>query len=153
MAGIGEFIKDFFPREYGVGNGENLKQFFSVFALIHFSVFTMVLPPGWVKNVFVFEYVRGNLSYLWLTNWRRKNLKKKGSQFIRKYFYSENCFKYHYLYLKKTYYFTCLKKRGVMKDAAVVSFCVFMGGDWKTTEWEKKFKLPETLLGVGHLKR
>ena len=40
-----------------------------------------------------------------------------------------------------------------MKDPAVVSFCVFMGGDWKTTEWEKKFNLPEILLGVGQLKR
>ena len=26
--------------------------------------------------------------------------------------------------------FTYLKKRGVMKDPAIVSFCVFMGGDW-----------------------
>ena len=24
-----------------------------------------------------------------------------------------------------------------MKDPAIVSFCVFMGGDWKTTEREK----------------
>lgn len=34
--------------------------------------------------------------------------------------------------------FTYLKKRGggggVKKDPAIVSFCVFMGGDWKTKE-------------------
>ena len=137
---LGSWLKISFPELWG-WEWRKSETISSVLALIHFSVFTMVLPG----RAYVHEYVRRNLSNLWLSNWRRKKLKKKGSQFIWKYFYSENCFKYHYLYLKKHIY--SFEKKGVMKDPAIVSFCVFMGGDWKTTEWEKKSNCQKYCLG------
>ena len=105
---LGSWLKISFPELWG-WEWRKPETISSVLALIHFSVFTMVLPG----RAYVHEYVRRNLSNLWQSNWRRKKLKKKGSQFIWKYFYSENCFKYHYLYLKK--HITHLKKRGWWK--------------------------------------
>ena len=32
-----------------------------------------------------------------------------------------------------------------MKDPAIVSFCVFIGRDWKTTEWEKKIQIARNI--------
>lgn len=119
----------------------------SVLALIHFSVFTMVLP-GWV---YVHEYVRGNLSYLWLTNWRRKKLKKKGSQFIWKYFYSENCFKYHYLYLNKTY--LLIGRKGEWWKFQPLSLSVCSWVETGRPQSEKKIQIARNIAWGGAIKK
>ena len=144
--GLESWLKISFPEVWG-WEWRKSETISSVLALIHFSVFTMVLPG----RAYVHEYVRRNLSNLWLSNWRRKKLKKKGSQFIWKYFYSENCFKYHYPYLKKNIYL--FEEKGSNERSSHCLFLCLHGWRLEDHRVRKKIKLPEILLGVGQLKR
>lgn len=103
---------------------------------------------GWV---YVHEYVTGNLSNLWLRNWRRKKLTKKGSQFIWKYFYSENCFKCHYLYLKKHIY-SFEKKGGDERSSHCLFLCVH-GWRLEDHRLRKKIQFARNIAWVGAFKK
>lgn len=114
MAGIGEFIKDSFPR----GIGLRMEKIWNNFQCSCINSL-LIFHNGIVWMSLCVWICEGNLSNLWLTNWRIKKLKKKGSQFIWKYFYSENCFKF-----KGKHIYLFEEKGGEERSSCCLFLCV-----------------------------